>query len=232
MGTGPLQCLVSSGGWPRGCVLASHSPPMVPQSLARESQHACLFFHPTLCNTETVSQHSHSGINKTSRWHESVPEGITRLVSSFTSPPCRITQKCTQRLGLLWCCVCLSNYYCRYCLYCAFSYLFIFIFFISTLSPVLTPHGSFNSTITQHSTISARASAGWIRVTWTAPDCNQSENNECRTKSGTITAAGLTFLSLSVFSSFHFFFSYSLRVYGSTNKQQNRGGKLSSRQSW
>lgn len=46
MGTGPLQCLVSSGGWPWGGVHSTHTPPMVLPSLARESQHPCLLFHP------------------------------------------------------------------------------------------------------------------------------------------------------------------------------------------
>ena len=81
MGTGPLQRLVSSGGWPLGGVLRAHSPPTAPPSLARESQHGCLLFHPL--TPKTISQHSRSGINKTSCWHGSVPQGITRSVSSF-----------------------------------------------------------------------------------------------------------------------------------------------------
>lgn len=68
----------------------------------------------------------------------------------------------------------------------------------STPDPVLTPPGIFNSTITQHSTISARVSAGRIRVTRAPQDCNQSVNNECRTKTSAITRAGLTFLSIFV----------------------------------
>lgn len=115
----------------------------------------------------------------------------------------------------------LSHYYHRYCL--CFAFLFILLlccccfFFPFHTRSSADPPGSFNSTITQHSTISARVSAGRIRVTWAAPDCNQSENNECRTKAGAITLAGLTFLSLSFF--FFFLLSFCRK------KQQNRGGK-------
>lgn len=96
----------------------------------------------------------------------------------------------------------LSHYYSRYflCFTSLFiSFIIIMIFFSFHTRSSADPPGSFNSTITQQSTISARASAGRIRVTWAAPDCNQSENNECRTKTDAITRADLTFLSLSIF---------------------------------
>lgn len=74
------------------------------------------------------------------------------------------------------------------------THLFVYCVFIIILHPPLfffgwrwPPRGSFNPTITHRSTISARASAGRIRVTWAVPDCNQSKNNECRTKAGIIT---------------------------------------------
>lgn len=182
---------------------------------------ACSSNHSALCNTETISQHSRSGINKTSRWHKSVPEGITRLVSSFTSPPCWMHLKFTRRLCLLWCCAFVTLLPQILPLFCIFIYfiimLLLFFFPFHTRSSA-DPPGSFNSTITQHSTISARVSAGRIRVTWATPDCNQSENNECRTKAGAITLAGLTFLSLSFF----FFFFCFLSV---ERNSKTEGGK-------
>lgn len=157
-------------------------------------------------NTDTISQHSHSSINKTSCWHVSVPVGITRSVSSFTSPRW-MSLKFTQKLHLLWCreLVTLLPSVLLFVLH-----LFISFFYDNFLSfhprcradpPHTHTPSSFNSTITQHNTISAKASAGRIRVTWAAPDCNQSKSNECRTKAGIITLAGITFLS--------FFFSVS-----------------------
>ncbi len=116
-------------------------------------------------------------------------------------PPCRMSLKFTRRLCLLWCCAFVTLLPQILPLFCIFIYLFYFyydFFSFHNLSSA-DPPGSFNSTITQHSTISARASAGRIRVTWAAADCNQSENNECRTKAGAIALAGLTFLSLSFF---------------------------------
>lgn len=82
------------------------------------------------------------------------------------------------------------------CIWPSFRFFFFFFFFHPLkqwVSPLLLPSAtsSFNSTITQRSTISARASAGRIRVTWAPPDCNQSENNESRTKTSAITLAWL-----------------------------------------
>lgn len=130
------------------------------------SMPACSSIHSALCKTETISQPSHSGINKTSCWHESVPEGITRLVSTFTSPPCWMSLKFAWRL-CYYEAVPFSHYYRRYCRCFAFLFIYfiiIMIFSFHTRSGA-DPPGSFNSTITQHSTISARASAGRIRVT-------------------------------------------------------------------
>lgn len=56
-----------------------------------------------------------------------------------------------------------------------------------------------NSTITHHSTISARASAAWSSVTWAASDCNQGEYNKSGTKAEPVSPAGLTFLICSLF---------------------------------
>lgn len=120
-------------------------------------------------------------------------------------------------------------------LFCIFiSYWIMMIFCFCTQSSA-DPPGGFNSPITHHSTISARASVGWIRVTWTGPDCNQSENNECRTKSGTITPASLTFLSLSVF----IFFCFALFLpppplesREAQTKSRTEGKKVSSKRSW
>lgn len=69
------------------------------------SRPPCSFLLSALCNTETISQHSRSGINKTSCWHESVPEGITRLVSSFTSP-CWMSLKFPQTVYVMMLSVC------------------------------------------------------------------------------------------------------------------------------
>lgn len=168
MGTGPLQRLVSSGGWPLGGVLSTHSPPMVPPSLARESQHACPFYHPlgAVRNTETISQHS--GINKTSRWHEIVPQGITRMVSSFyissMLDESGIYSEIVFIIIMLRVCHIITTdiaFVLHFYVSIYFIIIMIILFFsLSTSDPVLTPPGSFNSTITQHSTISARASAG------------------------------------------------------------------------
>lgn len=212
MGTGPLQCLVSSGGWPWGGVLSTHSPPMVLPSLARESQHACLLFHPL----SAVQHRDH--FSTFSFWHkQDVPSawkcpwrnytvGLIVYVSLHAGWVWNLPGDC-----VYYDAVRLSHYYHRYCL--CFAFLFIYFIFYDFFSfhnrSSADPPGSFNSTITQHSTISARASAGRIRVTWAAADCNQSENNECRTKAGAITLAGLTFLSLGFFFSFSFLLSLS-----------------------
>ena len=210
MGTGPPQCLVSSGGWPwGGGVHSTHSPPMVLPSLARESQHACPLFHPL----SAVQHRDH--FSTFSLWHkQDVPLaskcpwrnytlGLIVYISSTLDE-----SEIYSEIVFIMMLARMSHYCHRYCLCFAFLFIHLFIllvllcFFFSSLhtrSIADPPPGSFNSTITQRSTISARASAGRIRVTWAAPDCNQSENNECRTKAGAITLAGLTFLSLSVF---------------------------------
>lgn len=149
-----------------------------------------------------------------------------------------MSKKFTQRLCLLCCWVFVTLLPQILPLFCIFIYLFLlfrffFNFFYFLAQSTADPPGSFNSTITQRSTISARASAGWIRVTWTAPDCNQSENNECRTKSGTITLASLTFLSLLFF--FFFFFALCLLLLQSPGKHKQTAEqrkKVSSKQSW
>lgn len=168
---------------------------MVPPSLARETQHVCLLFHPF-----GAAQHrdgfSTCDINKTSCWHESIPEGITRLVSLFTSP-CWMSLKCTWRPCILWCCTFGTLLQQILLLFCMFIHLITILIFPPPFPHTRSsadPPGIFNSTITQHSTISARVSAGRIRVTRAPQDCNQSVNNECRTKTSAITWAGLTFL--------------------------------------
>lgn len=101
LGLRSAQCLVVVG--PEAAASTALIPlpwyyrhwPENPSMPARSS------IHSALCNTETISQHSHSGTNKTSRWHQSVPEGITRLVSSFTSPLRWMSLRFTQRLCLL-----------------------------------------------------------------------------------------------------------------------------------
>lgn len=73
------------------------------------------------------------------------------------------------------------------CLLCSYNdfYLPLFLDGVDTLNP----------TITHRSTISARASAIRIRVTWAVPDSNQSKNNEFRTKASIIN---LSWRSISI----------------------------------
>lgn len=85
-GLGSVRCLVVFGPETVTTALAPlpcyhHHWPESFSLPARSSSHLAL------CNADTISQYSHSGINKTSCWHVSVPVGITRSVSSFTSPP-------------------------------------------------------------------------------------------------------------------------------------------------
>ncbi len=143
MGTGPLQCLVSSGGWPWGGVLSTHSPPMVLPSLARESQHACLLFHPP----SAVQHRDH--FSTFSFWHkQDVPSawkcpwrnytvGLIVYVSLHAGWVWNLPGDCVYYDAAR-----LSHYYHRYCLCFAFLFIyfiFIMIFFLSTTYPVLTP---------------------------------------------------------------------------------------------
>lgn len=223
MGTGPLQCLVSSGGWPRGDVHSTHTPPMVLPSLARETQHPCLLFQPL----SAVQHRDH--FSTFSFWHKqdvllackcpcrNYTVGLIVYISSTLNES--EIYSVIAFIMILWVCHIITADI-AFCF--AFIYfIFIMIFFLSTPDTALTPPGNFNSTITQHNTISAEASAGRIKVTWAAPDCNQSKSNECRTKAGIITLAGVTFLSLLGF--FFFFcslsvFFFSLWVSRNTNK--------------
>lgn len=177
----------------------------------------CSSIHREVRNTEIISRHF--GINKTSCCHQSTPEGITRLVSSFTSPH-RMSLKFTVSITVHWFMFVTWEYQMlplvlQFRSLDSSSESFLFCFYswsnhVFLPRPTPPTSSSFNSTITQHSTISARASADRIRVTWAPPDCNQSENNESKTKSSNITLVGLTFLFVSLVGVFFFLCSFSI----------------------
>lgn len=87
MRTRPQQRLVPCSCWSLRRRRPQHFLPLLwylrlcPEN---PSMPPCSSIHREVRYTETISRHF--GVNKTSRCHQSTPEGITRLVSSFTSP--------------------------------------------------------------------------------------------------------------------------------------------------